>query len=203
MPATPVWLAAVETLLNRSIGESLEAGTVARRLEGATFEVDLTGLARVRASICTGRLALAKDAPGEADARIRGSLFALIERFARPSASDARQGIEISGNAEVAAGYRELIELARPDWEDELARVLGDLPARRLSLALRSGFSWFKKAGRTAAQNLAEYLQEESRDLVNRPELEEFLAAVDELRETADRVGARLERLERRLKDPA
>jgi ubiquinone biosynthesis protein UbiJ len=81
--------------------------------------------------------------------------------------------------------------------------VLGDLPARRLSLALRSGFSWFKKAGRTAAQNLAEYLQEESRDLVNRPELEEFLAAVDELRETADRVGARLERLERRLKDPA
>jgi ubiquinone biosynthesis protein UbiJ len=46
---------------------------------------------------------------------------------------------------------------------------------------------------------LSEYLQEESRDLVSKPELEEFLVEVDQLRETADRVEARIARLERRL----
>ena len=53
---------------------------------------------------------------------------------------------------------------------------------------------------RTAGENIAEYLQEESRDLVNKIELGEFLRGVDELRETADRVEARLGRLEQRVK---
>ena len=50
-----------------------------------------------------------------------------------------------------------------------------------------------------AGENIAEYLQEESRDLVNKTELEEFLRGVDELRETADRIEVRLGHLERRL----
>ncbi len=56
---------------------------------------------------------------------------------------------------------------------------------------------------RTAGENIAEYLQEESRDLVNRTELDEFLHGVDELRETSDRIEARLARLEARLKGAA
>jgi ubiquinone biosynthesis protein UbiJ len=38
---------------------------------------------------------------------------------------------------------------------------------------------------------------------VNRTELEEFLRGVDALRETADRIDARLARLEQRLKGAA
>jgi len=38
----------------------------------------------------------------------------------------------------------------------------------------------------TVGENISEYLQEESRDLVNKPELEEFLHGVDTLRETAE-----------------
>ena len=40
-------------------------------------------------------------------------------------------------------------------------------------------------------------------NLVSKPELEEFLLGVDQLRETADRVDARLARLEQRLKGKA
>ncbi len=43
-----------------------------------------------------------------------------------------------------------------------------------------------------AAANVSEYLQEESRDLVTRTELEEFLSGVDELRESTDRLAARM-----------
>jgi ubiquinone biosynthesis protein UbiJ len=60
-----------------------------------------------------------------------------------------------------------------------------------------------RSARRIAGENLAEYLQEESRDLVSKPELEEFLLGVDQLRETADRVETRLARLEQRLRGPA
>jgi ubiquinone biosynthesis protein UbiJ len=52
-------------------------------------------------------------------------------------------------------------------------------------------------------ENIAEYLQEESRDLVNRHELDEFLRGVDTARDTIDRVEARLSRLEHRMKGSA
>jgi ubiquinone biosynthesis protein UbiJ len=49
---------------------------------------------------------------------------------------------------------------------------------------------------------VAQYLQEESRDLPTRIEVEEFLEAVDRLRESADRFEARLARLESSAPNP-
>ena len=98
---------------------------------------------------------------------------------------------------------RELFALARPDPEEELSRWIGDLAARRVSLLAARARDFVRQARRTAGENIAEYLQEEGRDLVNRTELEEFLRGVDALRETADRIEARLGRLEQRLKGAA
>jgi ubiquinone biosynthesis protein UbiJ len=141
---------------------------------------------------------------------ISGSPVSLLRLLATGAAAQAgaapataRVPVRISGDAEVAARYRELIELARPDWEEELSRLVGDLPARRLALAASGVLAFAARVRRTAGENLAEYLTEESRDLVSKPELEEFVLGVDQLRETADRVEARLARLERRLKGTA
>jgi ubiquinone biosynthesis accessory factor UbiJ len=212
MPATPVWLAAIESLLNRGIDQSLRARAVAGRLHGTSMELRIEGLAPIRIAAFSGRLALATG-PGsgggagaaagtDPDAVIAGPPLALLELFARRGDSSAARGSErvhISGDAEVAARYRELLELARPDWEEELSRLIGDLPARRVSLAARAALSWARGFARSARANVAEYLQEESRALVSKPEVEEFLSQVDALRETADRVEARIARLERRL----
>jgi ubiquinone biosynthesis protein UbiJ len=209
MPATPVWLAALESVMNRSIGDSLKAQAVARRLNDTSLEVGIDGVARIRAAVCADRLALSSSA-GEsaaATAVISGSPFALLGLLtgggsgATPDRS--RAAARVAGDAEVAARYRELFALARPDLEEELSRLIGDLPARRLSLAAQGAVGWARKLGRTARENLAEYLQEESRDLAARAEVEEFVQGVDRLRDTADRVEARLARIEQRLKNPA
>jgi ubiquinone biosynthesis accessory factor UbiJ len=112
-------------------------------------------------------------------------------------------GAAVGGDPEIANSYRELLVLARPDFEEELSRLMGDVPARPLSQFALKTVEWVRRARRTAGENIAEYLQEESRDLVNKPELDEFLQGVDTLRETADRVGARIARLEQRLKGSA
>jgi ubiquinone biosynthesis protein UbiJ len=52
-------------------------------------------------------------------------------------------------------------------------------------------------------ENLAEYWQYESRDLVNKVELEEYLSGVDAVREAGDRLEARIKNLERRLRGGA
>jgi ubiquinone biosynthesis protein UbiJ len=170
------------------------------------MELRIEGLAPIRIAMTSGHLVLASGGGADADAVITGSLLALVDLFARredSAAPRAAERVQITGDAEIAARYRDLLELARPDWEEELSRLIGDLPARRLSLAAQAALSWARGFARTAGANVAEYLQEESRALVSKPEVEEFLAKVDALRETADRVEARLARLERRLEGPA
>jgi ubiquinone biosynthesis accessory factor UbiJ len=200
MPATPVWLAAVESLLNRGIDESIRAAAAASRLNKTCIALELEGFRRIRIAVCAGHLALASGEGLEADAVIAGSPLGFVDLIARhrhgASGAIGTQRLKITGDAEIVARYRDLIELARPDWEEELSRLVGDLPARRISMAAQSALSWARKFARTASENVSEYLQEESRDLVSKPEIEEFLLQVDELRESADRIEARLARLE-------
>ncbi len=175
--------------------------------------VEVEGLIAVRASVNAGRLTLAAAKPSAqqpppANATIAGTPWALLELLrsgsaGRTSAASANAPVQVHGDAEVATLYRQLFAAGRPDLEEELSRLIGDFPARRLSQLAQRTFGWLQRTQRTAGENVAEYLQEESRDLVGKQELEEFLQGVDELRETADRVAARLVLLERRLKGPA
>src|SRR5580704_6412329 len=199
MPATAAWLASAEALLNRCIDSSAQALGLARRLEGTSLQVDIDGLTRIRASAHRGRLALLAGDDSGADAVISGSLPALLRLLEGGASREPGQAAaQIRGDAEIANRYRELFKLARPDPEEELSRWIGDLPARRVSLIARRTLEFARRVRRTAGENIAEYLQEEGRDLVNRTELDEFLRGVDELRETADRIEARLGHLERR-----
>lgn len=213
MPATPAWLAAVESMLNRNIdAQPAASALLRRRLTGKSLQVDVQGLMRLRVEEFGGRLLLSKPADGSdgaggvsgappaTDAVISGSVSALLQLLNGASGVSAAQ---VRGDAEVAAAFRELAGLARPDLEEELSRWVGDLPARRIGILVRETLSWSRQVARSFGQNIAEYLQEESRDLASKPEVEEFLRGVDELREASDRVEARLKRLELRLQGGA
>jgi ubiquinone biosynthesis protein UbiJ len=207
MPATPAWLASAEAVLNRNIAASSRAAALAKRLEGTSLQVEVDGLTSVRTACLGGRAALLAGAaspgdasPGDAspaDAVISGSVPALLQLFrgATPS-SQTRASVQIRGDAEIANLYRDLFVAARPDLEEELSRWVGDMPARHLSLLAKSVRTWARRARRTAGENIAEYLQEEGRDLVTKTEMEEFLRGVDGVRESVDRIEARLARIE-------
>jgi ubiquinone biosynthesis protein UbiJ len=62
----------------------------------------------------------------------------------------------------------------------------------------RGFLDWGRKAADSLSTNVAEYLQEEGRDVPSRVEVEEYLEAVDQLREATDRLDARLSRAESR-----
>jgi ubiquinone biosynthesis protein UbiJ len=201
MPATPAWLASAEAAFNRNIAASGQAAALTRRLDGTSLQIDVDGIARIRAVCFGGRLALLGGDDTPADAVISGSAPALLQMLkAGASSVQARSSVQIRGDAEIANLYRELFGAARPDLEEELSRWVGDMPARHLSQLAKSVRNWARRARRTAGENIAEYLQEEGRDLVTKTELEEFLSGVDGLREGVDRLEARLLGLEQRMK---
>jgi ubiquinone biosynthesis protein UbiJ len=212
MPATPPWLAAAEAMFNRNIEASSQAAMLARRLNGTSLQIDVEGLTQVRALVLGGRLSLlVGDDSSPADAVISGApsaLWSLLRTGAAartPVRSAARSGparraAQIRGDAEIANLYKEFFTASRPDLEEELSRWIGDLPARQVARFAGGLRTWLERTRRSAGENIAEYLKEESRDVPSRTEADEFLAGVDAAREATDRLEARIKRLEQRLR---
>ena len=64
-------------------------------------------------------------------------------------------------------------------------------------------FAWSRESAQALAQDSADFLRDESRDLIAPAEMEQFLDDVDALRERADRLAARVQRLRQRVRGDA
>jgi ubiquinone biosynthesis protein UbiJ len=85
------------------------------------------------------------------------------------------------------------------DWEEHLSHLTGDIVAHKMGNLVRGIFSWGKQTTKILSQDAAEYLQEESRELPNRREVDAFLKNIDILRSDVDRLEMRVSRLSGRL----
>ena len=184
-------------LLNRNIGMSTRAQELAARLEGRSLALHVEGLPiKVRASVHASAVTLGPDTETPADATVSGTPITLLALLVADAQTRLRSTpVTIVGDAEVAEGFQDLLRAARPELEEELSRHVGDVAAHQVGNFVRGAADWGRKAASTFAANVGEYLQEESRDLVTRTEMDEFLRDVDELREAADRLEARVLRL--------
>ncbi len=190
----------VQAILARGIGQSSTAAALCERLEGRCVEFR-TGVAALdyHCRVVDGELMLESGPASEPDAVITGSPINLARCALGDPEELIRAGfVSISGDADVAADFQALLQIGRPDWEEELAQVTGDVFAHQAGRVARGLSFWAAGATRSLGRSVAEYLTEEQRLLVNDTEMEEFLAGVDELAADADRVEAKLKLLTER-----
>jgi ubiquinone biosynthesis protein UbiJ len=196
-----VFLDRLQETLNRNVAESRRAQAICRQLDGRVMAlVAQETPIRLYFKAADGRLVLDSRHEGETDARIEGTPLSLLA-LAGPDAERRLRagGIRIEGDAETAQKFRDLLALVRPDFEEELARVLGDVAAHRIANLARGLLGWGRSTADSVATSVVEFLQEEGRDLPTRVEVDEFLEGVDRLRDDAERVEARIARLEARI----
>ena len=204
--------ATLENVLNRGLPRSPRAQQLCAELAGQSIAVlaawanspaarDNTRYVRVESMGASLKLSAATaEELGEKPpaATITGGPFSLLALSGpSPEAVLQRGDVRIEGNAEIAEKFRELALLLRPDLEEELSVVLGDVPAHQIGRLARAAFEWTVGAAATTVRNVAEYLGHERRDLVPRGEAEQFLQGVDTLREDVDRLAARIDLLTR------
>jgi ubiquinone biosynthesis accessory factor UbiJ len=190
--------ATLAKLLNRGLPRSLRARELVAQLSGKRLAVVVPHIARVTLASDGVTLSVEQDEL-PADATLRGGIVSLLGLMGPGGEALIQRGaVAFEGDTQVAEKFRELLELLRPDFEEELSLVLGDVPAHQLGrLAQRAG-AFGRRAADTTLTNLAEYLAHERSDLVSRNEGEQFLRGVDGVREAADRLQARLDLLLRR-----
>ena len=135
------------------------------------------------------------DAVVELDAETLGELLggAPIERL-------MFQGkLAVRGRTHLLEATRDLLFDLDLDWEGELARWLGDMPAHSLAEGVRSLSQWGLRTRQELCADVGEYVFEEARLLPGRHQLEAMRDHMTELEIATDRLEARLARLRRRL----
>ena len=193
-------LTPLESVLNRNIAASSAARALCRRLDAKVMALHIEGMPLSIYFKSNGeQMSLDTKHEGAPNATLSGTPLSLL-RMAGPAPETAlRTGsVHIHGDAEVAQTFSELLKQARPDLEEELSRVIGDVAAHQVGNVARSALGFARRAADTFAQNVSEYLQEEGRDAPSRTEADEFITGVDKLRDDVDRFEARLSLLERK-----
>jgi ubiquinone biosynthesis protein UbiJ len=110
----------------------------------------------------------------------------------------AMKSVKITGDADLAQLLGRLVGQIRWEYEEDLARFIGDAPA---NFAVRQGKKW-TAAGKSAVTDLlgslVEYASEERKVLLNKRDFMIRKSELNSLRDAVDRMEKRIQLLERK-----
>jgi ubiquinone biosynthesis protein UbiJ len=190
-----------EALLDRGIAGSERARALAAGLEDRllALTVDATPF-DLRLRVAGGRVAVTLPDGAAPDACIRGTPLALGRLLGRDPQAAIRDGsVRITGDAEIAGRFEELLREAAPDFGRELARLVGEPAAEDLGAAARQVAGWGEAAVAELARGVGDYLRGNAGVVPSADELREFNRGVDAFVNDVERAEARLRRLKENM----
>lgn len=194
------WL---EAVVNRYLSLDPEVIEKLAALEGRVIAVEITGVDKTLYFLPhQAGMDVIEYYEDVADTTLKGSPVALLKMgMSKDVAPLMLKGeVEIEGDVRLGRSFKKILSEMDIDWEEYVARIIGDAPAHHLARLTKKIISWGRQSSNDVALDVSEYLQEESRDLVSKPELEKFYQDVDSLRNQLDRFQARLEQLKTQLR---
>ena len=193
---------ALEKALNAYMRLDPDAHKGLDRIAGKWVEIEPIGLdVRVRLLATADGFEVLTRPEGGPNAVIRGSPLQLLRAGIGDNGAyrDSDGGLQIQGDAEVGRIVRDILLAVEIDWEELLAKRVGDIAAHQIGNTVRDFKAWMARAQQSLRMDVTEYLQEESRLTPTRIEIEAFMDEIDELRSDTDRLEARINRISAHL----
>jgi len=191
-------LSLLETAFNNYLALDPEAPEKLTAFDGKIICIDIRGLnKRIYLLINGSKISVLNQHDAEPDATIIGSPAALFKLGVhRDSAPLFFAGeVEIRGDTRLGRQFKSLLADMEIDWEEHLSRLIGDIAAHRVAGLFNELKEWGESVTGNFADDVGEYLQEESRDVVSGAEMGMFYQQVDKLRDDTERLKARIGRL--------
>ena len=198
LPA-PVIATLLETVVNSYLKLDIESQEKLAELADKVFQLELSDWQLTLYLLPQANSIRVKhDYEDNIDVSIRVvSVFSLL-RLARGDLA-AEQDIYIQGDMHSARRLQQVLKTLDIDWEEQLSRIVGDIPAHQLGNLVRKTSLWGQQTIDKLQHDISEYLLYEQQDLPPRRRVERFLSDVDVLRTDADRLAARIQRLQQHL----
>jgi len=199
MAIKPLLIGALETALNQYLALDENHSVFLAPLVGKTIAVTVQPFAETIYLCPTAESIQVLDySTDQADTHLTGSIISLglMGLSGKPMRSVFSGEVIIEGDMHTGRKFQELFAKLDIDLEKKLAQYTGDNIAHNISRFFRTGQNWSRDTLETFRLNLAEFLQEETRDLPAAPEIDIYYHQVDGLRLDFDRLQSRISRLE-------
>ena len=187
----------LEAALNRALVLDPETRAALAPLDGQRLQLHLESPPLAMELRVEGEALRVGPAQGdEPDLSVRAGIGALLGQlpFLKASGATPVGKVRISGDAEVARQLQRLAEGFDPDWEQPFADALGPVIGPQVAKAVRAALREARVQGAAFAKAGADYLTEESRDLIPKAEQQAFFDDVDVLRDRVERLAVRVAR---------
>lgn len=193
---------ALESALNRALALDDDTRQALARLDGRRVALHLAAPPLALAIRVDGEALRVGpvDAAEEPDLSVRTTVGGLLGQLqgllgAEDEHATPSGRLRVEGDAELARALQRLAQRFDPDWQRPFVAVFGEVLGVQVAGAAASALRGARRAGSGFASTAAEYVVEESRDVVGRHELQAFHDDVDVLRDDVERIAARVARL--------
>lgn len=187
----------IERLLGLYFADDLEAQTRLEKLQGKVLQIDLNGVeASFQVEFKSHTICLHANQPLHADAVMRAAPFTLLNTLRNKDSKQLFSGeIQLSGDVELIKKIKRLSDFMEFDWAYYLSKFIGEYPAHRLQDSVMQLSQWGRRSQGVLSEEMVRYLQDEAEQLPASEQAKGFYHSVDEVRDQAERLQARIKRL--------
>jgi len=194
----PIAGRALEQALNRLLALDPDTQAAISKLDQRRIQLALEAPAiALEVSVDGNQLRVGPVQDAEADLGIRSTISGALSQlpFFRSGNAAPVGKVRINGDAELARQLQSLAKNFDPDWDKPFVEVFGVVIGTQIAKVLREAFKQGAGIAKKFGKDGVDYLTEESRDVVGTAEQAAFNEDVDDLRDRAERVLARFEKL--------
>lgn len=184
-------------VLNHLINQNSWAKAQLQPYGGKTVRFDIPPLSATLTILENGGLALAGES-AMPDASVTMPAPVAFRLLTGDEGASTLTTLE--GDTELAAALAKVLRGMSWEFEEDLSKVIGDIPAHQLAQIGRKVTGEIRSQSLNLAQMLSEYWQEEQPMIAKKRHVDTFNREVDGLRGDAERLQKRIEKLHEKIR---
>lgn len=194
MPIEQLATAAIETAVNTLINDNFDSARRLSRLKGQILQVHFIEVEKTLTFIFSQQVDVLAQFEGEPDCYLSLHLSVLPELRNRNNITQLiKQGkIELEGDIKLAQHFSELMEACKPDIEEWLSRITGDIVAHTTVQSVKNINGWITTRAKKHQRHLAQVITEEWSIAPPPLEVAYFCDQVDEMKVKAEQLESKL-----------
>lgn len=197
MPFEPLITAVIESSLNTLIKDDPELGRRLARLKGQVIQVHLKEINKTLTFIFSQQIDVLANYEGEPDCYLSLNLSVLPELREQANITKLikQDKLVLEGDTQLAQKFSQLMTDCKPDIEEWLSRVTGDVVAHTVVQGAKNVGALLSAQVSKHQNHLAQVLTEEWRVAPGPLEIAYFCDQVDDVKSQAARLESRLNQL--------
>ncbi|EJE8548957.1 SCP2 domain-containing protein [Vibrio vulnificus] len=197
MPFEPLITAVIETSLNVLVKDNPDFEKRLLRLKGQVIQVHLQEVNKTLTFIFSQQIDVLANYEGQPDCYLSLKLAVLpdLKEQANITKLIKQDKLILEGDIQLAQKFAQLISDAKPDVEEWVSRVTGDVVAHSLAQGVKNVGGFVGRQAKKQQHHLAQVITEEWRLAPGPLEVAYFCDQVDDAKSDLARLEARLQKL--------